>query len=378
MAPVQRSVVFQCALVLALARACCSLPTMVTTLAGNRTRNFANGIGTNALFGWSAGVAVNSSGYVFVADTSNDRIRVIAPSGTVTTLAGGGIPPTGSIEYFADGTGTNAIFNSPFGAAVNSSGYVYVSDRTNLVIRIISPGGSVTTFAGGGQFPSGPYTGHYVDGVGTNVRFYGPAGVALNSSGHVIVADADNYAIRIVAPDGTVTTLAGNDTSGFTDGTGMNAQFNGPSGVAVNSSGHVFVADTVNSAIRVIAPGGIVTMLAGGTRGFADGIGTSAKFQFPYGLAVHSSGYVYVADTFNHAIRVIAPGGIVTTLAGNGTSGFTDGIGTNAQFNSPYGVAVDSSGNVVYVTDTSNYLIRKISYPPPPSPPPPSPPPPKP
>jgi DNA-binding beta-propeller fold protein YncE len=156
-----------------------------------------------------------------------------------------------------------------------------------------------------------------------------------------------------------VTTLAGSGTYGFTDGTGSAAQFYYPYGVAMDSAGMVYVADTNNNRIRKITPSGVVTTLAGGTSGFADGTGSAAQFYYPSGVAVDSAGMVYVADIYNHRIRKITPAGVVTTLAGFGTYGFANGTGSAAKFRYPFGVAIDHTG-VVYVADRDNHRIRKI------------------
>ena len=217
--------------------------------------------------------------------------------------------------------------------AVDSSGNVYVADTWNHRIRKISPAGVVTTFA----------------------KFRSPEGVAVDSRGYVYVADTS---IRKISPAGVVTTFAGS-SEGYMDGTGTAAQFNRPNGVAVDSSGNVYVADTWNNRIRKISPAGVVTTLAGSSYGYMDGPGAAAKFLNPEGVAVDSSGNVYVADDGNNRIRKISPAVVVTTLAGS-SYGYMDGPGTAAKFNNPTGVAVDSSGNV-YVADYSNNRIRKIS-----------------
>jgi DNA-binding beta-propeller fold protein YncE len=169
---------------------------------------------------------------------------------------------------------------------------------------------------------------------------------------------------RALIPMGetTVSTLAGDGTAGDTNGLGTAARFNNPDGIAVDAAGYVYVTDLSNRRIRKISPAGMVSTLAGtGTLGYADGPGTSAQFELPHGVAVDSAGNVYVADTSNHRIRKISPAGMVTTLAGSGTGAFADGPGTSAQFNLPWGVAVDATGNV-YVVDLGNSRIRKISF----------------
>jgi VCBS repeat-containing protein len=266
----------------------------------------------------------------------------------VTTLAGSGT------AGFNDGTGMGAQFNLPVGVAVDSSGNVYVADSSNHRIRKIDSDGVVSTLAGSGTAGS-------VDGTGTAAQFNSPWGVAVDSSGNVYVVDRVNFNIRKITPGGVVTTLAGYaNRKGKDDGTGTEALFDAPTGAAVDSSGNVYVADTLNHNIRKITPAGVVSTFAGsGTAGSADGTGTAAQFHYPCGVAVDSSGNVYVADMENHNIRKITPAGVVSTFAGSGTSGYGDGTSTAAQFNNPTGVAVDSAGNV-YVADSKNYRIRKI------------------
>jgi sugar lactone lactonase YvrE len=256
----------------------------------------------------------------------------------------------GSTVGYLDGTGTGARFNNPYGVAVDSAGTVYVVDTVNNRIRKITPAGVVTALAGSVY--------GYLDGTGTGARFSYPYGVAVDSAGTVYVADSENNRIRKITPAGVVTTLAGS-TDGYLDGTGTGAQFSYPCGVAVDSAGTVYVGDWNNNRIRKITPAGVVTTLAGSTVGYLDGTGTGARFNNPYGVAVDSAGTVYVADSNNNRIRKITPAGVVTTLAGS-TVGYLDGTGTGAQFNNPCGVAVDSAGTV-YVGDSNNFRIRKVT-----------------
>jgi streptogramin lyase len=311
----------------------------------------ADGTGSVARFGVPQSIAVDSSGNCYVADTGNNTIRKITPGGVVSTLAGQ-VGITGS----TDGTGTNALFSYPTGVAVDSAGNVYVADFRNDTIRKIMAGGVVSTLAGKAG------TSGYTNLTGTNAQFNRPVGVAVDSAGNVYVADGGNNLIRKITPGGVVSTLAGRwPYAGNTDGVAANATFYYPIGVAVDPSGNVYVADSLNNTIRKITPGGVVSTLAGGGSGGdgADGTGTNAVFSYSSGVAVDSAGNVYVADEADSTIRKVTPGGVVTTLAGLArSSGNTDGAGSAALFYGPYGVAVDSSGNV-YVADTSNNTIRK-------------------
>ncbi|MFN3697736.1 MAG: hypothetical protein ACK4VO_09880, partial [Pseudobdellovibrio sp.] len=324
----------------------------VTTLAGTAgSSGSTNGTGSAARFNSPSGVAVDSSGNVYVADRGNQIIRKITPAGDVTTLAG-----TAGSSGSTNGTGSAARFNSPSGVAVDSSGNVYVADTQNTIVRKITSVGVVTTLAGM------PSAGGASDGVGDLARFFGPQGVAADSMGNVYVSDSSNHTIRRITSGGAVTTFAGLAvSSGATNGTGSSARFNFPRKIAADSNGNIYVSETFY--IRKITSGGVVTTFAGtsGSPGTADGTGASARFNGLGGLAVDSSGNLYVADSSNHTIRKITPAAVVSTFAGSpGVSGTVDGTGASARFRSPVGVTVDSSGNV-YVADFGNHTIRKIT-----------------
>ena len=222
-----------------------------------------------------------------------------------------------------------------------------------MIIKI-APGGAPTTLAGSGAYGS-------TNATGTGASFYNPRGIAVDGSGNVYVADYDNNMIREITPTGVVSTLAGSTTYGSANGTGTAASFNAPAGVAVDASGNVYVADTYNDMIRKIAPGGSVTTLAGspGVIGSTNATGSAASFAEPYGVAVDNAGNVYVADSSNELVRKITPGGVVTTVAGSGGAGSTNGPAMNATFLGLEALAVDSSGTI-YVADNSNDLIREI------------------
>lgn len=375
----------------------------VSTFAGGSAPGYVDGPSTVARFSWPSAVTVGSSGAVYVSESSNHRIRKIAPDGTVSTLAGTGV------AGFADGPGQTAQFKGPWGLGVDSDGNLYVADTGNLRIRKITPEGLVSTVAGSGQWG-------FADGPGAAARFAGPIGLVVDPLKNVFVADQWNNRIRRVSPDGTVSTVAGSGDPGYLDGPASMAQFSqptavgldaagnlyvaegsnsrirkisggvvstlagsgpapgigsvdgpktvarflGPAGIAVGSSGDAYVADSSSARLRKVTADGTVTTVAGTQPGYQDGPGGTAQFRRPTGVTVSGAAALYVADQGDHRIRKISPDGTVTTLAGTGTAGYRDGGGSNAQFSSPTGVALDKAGNVL-VADRDNNRIRMIA-----------------
>lgn len=315
-------------------------------LAGSGTAGATNGASTSAQFNAPVGVAADYEGNVYVADTSNHRIRKVAPDGSVTTFAGSGT--AGS----ANGTGAAAQFNNPTDVAIGPMGNIYVADSSNHRIRKITPAGVVTTFAGSG-------TAGTTNGSATVARFNLPRSLAADASGNIYVADTTNHRIRKVTPAGEVSTFAGSGTVGTTNGSATAARFSSPDGIALDKDGNAYVADRGNNRIRKVTTDGTVSTLAGTTAGSANGTGTAAQFTAPRGVAVDAEGNVFVADTGNNRIRKITPAGVVTYVSGSGTAGFANGASTAAQFSGPAGIAISPLGKV-YVGDTVNNRIRVV------------------
>lgn len=316
------------------------------TLAGDPSDfpGTANGKGSAARFNWPYGMAVDDAGNVFVADSSNHTIRKITPEGVVTTFAG------------TPGFPNPTTFYSPGGVAIDSSGNLFVANTGNHRIDKVTPAGAVSTFAGGGPGSPGNQ-----NGTGIGAQFNHPTGIAIDSSDNLYVTDTGNGTIRKITPGGVVTTIAGSPgLFGSSDGTGSAARFNDPVGVAVDRSRNLYIADTGNSTIRKVTPGGVVTTLAGkaGQIGGTDGTGSNARFNRPEGLGIDASGNLFVADTDNHTIRKITPSGVVTSIGGvAGEGGHADGVGAAAHFLGPRGIAVAASGRV-YVSEGSAHIIR--------------------
>ena len=328
----------------------------VRTLAGlPETPGSLDGTNTTARFNDPAGLAIAADGTIFVADNQNHAIRRISTNGVVTTLAGLlGMPGS------ADGTGTTARFDSPTGLALAPDGALYVSDTGNHTVRRVTANGGVTTVAG--------FAGNvdYADGPATSARFNQPLGLAVAPNGTVFVADSGNHLIRVIATNGIVSVLAGNpETFGSADGTGTNAFFNNPVGLALAPDGSLFVSDANNFTLRRVTAAGVVTTIAGaaGQDGSTDGTAAAARFGKPAELALAPNGTLYIADAARHTIRRLTPDGRVSTIAGLvGADGAADGANGLARFFNPYGLAIAARGHLV-VADTYNQTVRELLAP---------------
>ncbi len=344
----------------------CAANQVITTIAGTGTSGFSGdgGPATSATLSAPTGVAVDSAGNLFIVDMSDNRIRrVSASTGIITTVAG-----NGAYSFSGDGgPATSASLSQPYGVAVDSAGNVFIADAANNRIRRVSAStGIITTVAGSGPvgFTNGGYGGD--GGPATAARLNFPKAVAVDRADNLLIADSSNSRIRRVsASTGLITTVAGGG-SGGDGGPATSASLAYPYGVAVDSADNILIADTLNQRIRrVSATTGIITTVAGsGTLGYSGdgGLATSASLRMPSGVAVDSAGGLLIADTDNSRVRrVDASTSIITTVAGNGTAGFNGngGLAVDASLNSPAGVAMDGAGNIL-VADTSNHRVRAI------------------
>jgi sugar lactone lactonase YvrE len=324
---------------------------IITTVAGNGTQSYSGdgGAATSAELSGPSGVAVDSVGNLYIADAGNNLIRkVTAATGVISTVAG-----HGGYGYSGDGgPATSGELSYPSGVAVDSSGNLYIADSYNSRIRLVSLAtGIITTVAGNGA-PS--YSGDGGPATGAELNY--PSDVAVDSSGNLYIADEPNERIRMVSSaTGIISTVAGNGSVSNVGngGPATSAAFNQPTSVAVDSSGNLYIADYNNQRIRLVnAATGIITTVAGnGFQGYSGdgGAATNAELSGPAGVAVDSVGNLFIADELNQRIRrVSAATGIITTVAGNGMYGYTgDGVSaTSANLSYPIGVAVDSSGNL--------------------------------
>jgi len=303
------------------------------------------------------GVFYDGAGNVYIADRGNNVVRKVNTAGVISTFAGTHVAGNSGDNGPADA----AKLNMPFSVATDKSGNVFISDYGNNVIRKVNPTGTISTYAGTGT--SG-YSGD--GGAASAARLSGPEGIAVDTSGNLYIADANNNAIRVVSTTGMITTIAGNGTGGHTGdgGPAVNATLNAPAAVAVNLYGQVFIADHFNNAVRMIDANGIITTVAGtGTAGFAgdNGPATAAQLHFPSGVAVYGFGPLYISDEGSNAVRMVNSSGVISTVAGNFTNGYAGdgGFATSAELSSPKGIAVDAL-NRLYVADYDNNVIRIV------------------
>ena len=323
----------------------------VTTLAGwPESSGSADGTGWAARFAYPGSCRVDSSGNVFVADSYNNTVRKVTAAGVVTTVAG-----IAGQSGSTDGPVASALFNATSGVAFDTQGNLYVADDGNYVIRKVSTSGVVSTLAGAAG------TSGHVDGTGTGAEFTDPQNVAFDpTSGNLFVADGKGNTIRMVTLAGVVSTLAGSGTAGSADGTGAAAQFNFPTGVAVDGSGNVYVGDTTNDTVRKITPAGVVTTIAGVAGQAGGGEGAGAKLNLPAGLTVDGYGNVFVADSGSYTVREVGVSNSVYTVAGQaGKAENVDGLPTQAKFSQIGDITVDASG-VLYVSDIFNSTLRRV------------------
>lgn len=319
----------------------------VTTLAGSGVSGGTNGTGAAATFATPGPIALDAQGNLYVAETTNYRIRKITPAGEVTTFAGSGTVGN------ANGTGTAAQFGQIYGLTFDGDGNLVVSDSGNSRIRKITPAGVVTTFAGSSY--------GYAEGTGTAAQFRSPGGIVYNPLNDNLYVIDSAGTIRQITSAGVVSTYAGAPFSyGPVDGSLTTARFSfgSTSALAIDANGNMYAVANYHS-IRKISNDGVVSTLAGSTSsGYVDANGTTARFNNIYGIATDLVGTLYVTE-YSNRIRKVTPAGEVTTFAGTGTAASTDGTSTTASFNQPYGIAVNSQ-NVIYVSDNFGRKIREI------------------
>lgn len=322
----------------------------VSVLVGQTGKpGLADGSGTAAILYTPMGLGAGPSGTVLVADSGNHLIRLL--QGTQLGLWAGLPGHSAAVE----GERNAVRFEDPFAVAVDMAGHAYLADAADHAIRRVDPQGRSRVWAG--------QPGSYGFADGATARFRKPAGLAVAADGTVYVADSGNHAVRRIAPDGQVSTLAGNGERGSRDGQGSAAQFNEPMGLALAPDGSLYVVDFGSHTLRRVSASGLVSTVAGsaGQGGFVDGAATAtARLRSPVDVAVGGDGKVYVLDRSNHAVRVLDGAGQLSTLAGSGSAGYAEGSGRSARFQFPSGLALAADGGL-WVADTDNQRLRHVS-----------------
>jgi uncharacterized protein (TIGR03437 family) len=333
---------------------------IITTIAGNGTAGYSGdgGSATGASLYLPTGVATDTAGNVYVADYQNNRVRKVTPGGTISTVAGNGVA-----GFSGDGgPATRASLSNPANLAIGPNGTLYIADFNNNRVRAVSPGGTITTIAGNG-FPT--YSGD--GGAAAAAGLSGPVALALDATGNLFIADDFNNRIRKVTTSGLITTVAGSNNAGFSGdgGQATSASLNEPDGITVDSAGNLYLSDQLNERVRKVSPAGTITTFAGNGHFSFSGDGgqaTSAALFYTSDVTVDANGNLYVVDYGNNRVRRVATDGTIATVAGNGIAGFSGdgGPATSAELNGPSGAALDGSGNL-YVADTYNHRIRRIT-----------------
>lgn len=327
-----------------------NIGSVITRVAGGGTSLGDGGPAVNAQI-FARGIAVDGEGNLFIADTSNHRIRKVDGNGIITTVAG-----TGTSGFSGDGgPAINADLNLPFGLAADEQGNLFIADTLNNRVRRVSPDGIIMTVAGNG---TEGFSGDRGPAISAQLNL--PFAVVVDSHGNLFIADRFNNRIRKVGPDGTITTVAGGGTTLGDFGPAASASISDPQDIAVDEQGNLFIPDI--RRVRKVSTSGIITTVAGnGTDGFSGdgGPATNARISPPVGVAVDGQGNLFIADLFNNRIRRVSPDGIITTVAGNGSSGLggDGGLAANAQLGFPDRVRVDKEDNLLIVQGT---VVRKV------------------
>jgi uncharacterized protein (TIGR03437 family) len=331
----------------------------IATFAGNGTAAFSGdgSAAVNAALNDSKGMAIDPAGNMYIADSGNARVRKVTASGIISTYAGNGVA-----GFSGDGgLAVNASLNQVMSVALDAAGNLYVADSENRRIRKIAPGGIITTIAGTGVQG---YTGD--GGPAASATLGRPVALAVDAGGNLFYVDSVDQCVRRISAAGIISTVAGNGVEAFSGdgGLAISASLAFPLGVALDSAGNIYVADANNNRIRMINPGGIITTVAGdATEGFSGdgGLAVNASINIPSDVAIDGAGNLYIADAGNNRIRMVNPAGVITTIAGIADNGFSGdgGSPTLAMLNHPWSVTVSSSGTV-YLGDMANFRVREI------------------